>query len=445
MNTQPEQSPSDEQNVSDKVIGFFTSPRFIMLLIMFYVLIIGLFLLGELRTPGFAAFRATDKIIILCVLMFLPFFIVAAPKFINTLTLKFGGGKEVEVRLNQVSDRVNSAVGEIRQIDSAVEILDSISKNLETRLARHVSATEQCLWPMLAGVNPFAEQRWHNDPPQIIIGSKEDVSHIFFAWFLKRWLERQLDRVEVVVRFPNGGSQKNFVDVKHRWVDMYIDFTGTCCQYFSIDHRHLADDKIVERLNEYCIPMGMKFLPMLSATENYLLVMRRETANKYNIESITDLSREANRLVFSADPEYMNRNDCWLGLQKTYGLPFREVLPCLVTDRYAFLADDAADVFVGYETDPEIQTHNLLVIEDNKHFFPNYAALPLVSRGLLDAVPAVREALNLLEGKITTEDLIEVVRELSDGIRSRDDIIADQELKVLQRIAEAGRQNDSPA
>lgn len=441
MNTHPEEHPTDEKSVPDKVIGFFTSPRFVMLLIVFYVLIIGLFLLGELRTPGFAAFRATDKIIILCVLLFLPFFIVAAPKFINTLTLKFGGGKEVEVRLNQVSDRVSSAVDELQQIDSAVEILDSISKNLETRLARHVSATEQCLWPMLAGINPFAENRWRNDPPQITIGSKEDISHIFFAWFLKRWLERQLDRVDIVVRFPNGGSQKNFVDVKHRWVDMYIDFTGTCCQYFSIDHRHQTDEQVRERLNEYCIPMGMEFMPMLSATENYLLVMRREVAARHNIETITDLSREANRLVFSADPEYMNRNDCWLGLQKAYGLPFKDVLPCLVTDRYAFLEDNAADVFVGYETDPEIQTHDLLVLEDNKQFFPNYAALPLVSRGLLEAVPAVREALNLLEGKITTADLIEAVRELSDGIRSRDDIIADQEQKVVNRIAAANGSN----
>lgn len=416
MSRQKQQTSGNSGGLANDLVNAFTSPKMIVALTFLYMLVIVLLLLGELDVSGFGYFRATDKVILLFVLLFLPFFIVAAPKFINTLTLKFGGGREVEVQLHQVSDHIDSAFGE-----------------LKGNIARQVSTAEQCLWPMLAGIDPYAEQRWNQDRPLIIIGSKQDGSQKFFAHFLKRWIEKQVGNVDCEVRYPNGGSLKNFVDVKHRWIDLYIDYTCTCCQYFNIDHHGKSTLILVTELNRYCKPMGMEFLPGLGATEDYLLVMRRQTAEALKINSIGDLSRMASRLVFTADPEFLNRSDCWIGLQKTYGLRFADVVPCNITDRYALLEDDRADVFVGYETDPELQAFDMKPLVDNKEFFPGYAALPLVSNGVLDAVPGLREALEQLANTITTQDLIDIVRELSDGIRNLDDILAEQERKVMAR------------
>jgi osmoprotectant transport system permease protein len=382
--------------VTTDFVRIFSSQRFVIWMVVCYVIFIVLLLLAELDIGNFVHFRATDKVLILVALLFMPFFIMATPKLVDTLTVKFGGGHEVQVKLNEVSEKVEAAFVDI-----------------ETNVSRQVSTAEQALWPMLAGHNPFANERWQAARPQIIIGSKLDISHVFLANFLKRWLEEKLDNVECIVRVPNGGSLKNFADVKHRWIDLYIDFTGTCCQYFNIDHRQKNDSEIIAELNDYCAAIDLKFLNPLGATENYLLVMKKDVADEYGIKTISHLSLVAEQLIFTADPEYLNRRDCWLGLQDVYGIKFREIHPCKVTERYALAETDQAQVFVGYETDPEIKKYRMVELTDDEEFFPRYAAVPLLNRGVLEAVPGLGEALMQLENKISTEDLIFAVHKLS--------------------------------
>ncbi|GAB1259478.1 ABC transporter substrate-binding protein [Aurantivibrio plasticivorans] len=406
---------NDNGSVANDLIDFFTSAKFILALVFFYIVVIGILLLAELDVRGLSQFRATDKVVILFVLLFMPFFVVAAPKFINSLTVKFGGGKEVAVQLNQVSEKIDEAFDD-----------------MERNIARQVNTAEQALWPMLAGINPKAELRWRSDKPKIIIGSKEDASHIFFANFIKHWLEKNIANLDCIVKFPNGGSLKNFADVKYQWIDIYIDFTGTCCQYFNIDHHGKSDQDLVHELNSYCEPQGIKFLKPWACTENFLLVMRESQAKEIGIKTISDLARLGQKLTFTADPEYLNRNDCWLGLQREYGIRFADVIPCNVVNRYALLDDDLADVFVGYETDPEIKLHNLVALEDDREFFPSYRATPLVCSGLLEAIPAIETQLNRIEGKITTESLIKAVQDITNGLRSLDSILADSEKEVLK-------------
>ena len=282
---------------------------------------------------------------------------------------------------------------------------------VEQKVAGQVSTAEQALWPMLAGRDHNAQERRKNK--KIIIGSKLDLSHVFLANFLAEWLKRKIPGVTCEARIPNGGSLKNFADVQFDWIDLYIDFTGTCCQYFNIEHKDKSDTKIVDELNSYCNLIGLKMLQPLGATENYCLVISKELAEERDLKTISDLSAVSNSLVFSADPEYLNRRDCYLGLKTEYSLNFKQIQPCKVTERYALLNGQQADVFVGYETDPEIQTYGLEVLTDDREFFPRYAAVPLVSAGALDSIPGLESALNALAGKLSTENLIDEIRKLS--------------------------------
>lgn len=385
------------------LLGFFSSPSFVITIVACYVILIFLLLLAELKIEFFAPFRATDKVLMLFALLFMPFFILATPKLVNTLTLRFGADRELQVKLNQINEEIDSAV-----------------VGVETKVAQQVSSAEQALWPMLAGDNPFASARLEGAQPQLIIGSKQDLSHVFFANFLKLWLEKRVPGLECLLRLPNGGSLKNFADVKHRWIDLYIDFTGTCCQYFNIDHRHKSDTEIITQLNAYCQTIGMKFMSPLGATENYCLVIRRDLAAELGVDSISRLALAAEGLTFSADPEYLNRRDCWLGLQQMYGIRFAAIEPCKVTDRYALLPGNEAQVFVGYETDPEIRQHNLLVLEDDEQFFPTYEATPLVSQAALDQIAGLEQALQDLQQAFKTEDLVHAVHKLRVSNASKD-------------------------
>jgi osmoprotectant transport system permease protein len=214
------------------------------------------------------------------------------------------------------------------------------------------------------------------------------------------------------VRAPNGGSLKNFADLKHHWIDLYVDYTGTCCQYFNIDHRNKTPIELMAELNKFGSSIGLRWLNRLGASENYCLVIRRSIAESFSIRTIADLARHAGSLTFSADPEFLNRRDCFVGLNAVYDMAFRRIEPCRVTNRYELLADEQADVFVGYETDQEIQSPQLVVLQDSDNFFPEYHALPVVTTAVLQHVPGLESALNDLDGIVSTADLVEAVRKL---------------------------------
>jgi glycine betaine/choline ABC-type transport system substrate-binding protein len=349
-------------------------------------------LAAELGLPGLSWLRATNQVLILLALLFLPFLFLAASQAVRSVSLKISG-QELHLELTELRESVQTDL-----------------KRVETTFAGQVSTAEQALWPMLAGDDPSCEERWARR--EIIIGSKLDPSQAFFAHMLGLWLELQIPGVRCTVRVPNGGSLKNFADVKHHWIDVYVDYTGTSYQYFNIDHRNKTPEQLVAALNQFGNGIGVRWLSQLGATEGYCLVVRSELAQTEGVRTIKDLTRVAGGLVFTADPEFLNRRDCYVGLSTAYDLDFRRVEPCRVTARYENLESREVDVFVGYETDPELLSPKLTVLQDSEGFFPEYHALPVASVAALTRLPGLQAALEKLGGRMTTADLVQIVQRL---------------------------------
>ena len=362
-----------------------------VLLVIYCLTVVG-FIVAELNIFGVGdSLRATNQVLILFALLILPFVVMNMPTLVQSLTFKVSD-KEIKVQLHEMEQTITGNIGKVE---------------------RQVSTAEQALWPILAGVDVKSDERLSAPTRRLIIGSKLDISQDFFTQLLAQTIEKCVPDVECEIRYPNGGSLRNFAEVKNRWVDLYIDYTGTCCQYFNIQHKNgsgqaLSDEQIIAELNRYGQEINMEWLAPLGASEDYCLVMEHEVAKEEGVSSLADLKRVADKLVFTADPEFINRKDCYLGLKK-YGIRFKEVIPCHVTERYALLGTGKASVFVGYESDPPVINKKVLKLADPDQFFPRYMALPLVNRLTLEKVPGLREALHKLAGKISTDDLNQAV------------------------------------
>jgi osmoprotectant transport system permease protein len=385
-------------------LQWFLSNWVTTIVVIFYLTLVVLLLLAELGVTSLEWIRATDQVLLLLALFFLPFLVLVSPQLIRSVTVK-ASGQEVHLEL-----------GELRH-DVALQF-DRVERNFSAQ----VSTAEQALWPLLAGPDVRAHQRLA--AKQLIIGSKLDASQVFFAYFLAEWIHYHLPDVTCEPRVPNGGSLKNFADVRFGYIDLYIDFTGTCAQFFSIDHKGKSREQIIAELNRFGDVLGLRWLEPLGATENYCIVIRQEVAEKYRIRTLQDLAIFSNELVFVADPEFLNRRDCYLGLAKAYGLQFKRTETCQITERYAMVAANEADVFVGYETDPELRASDLIVLEDKEEFFPSYDDLPLVRTAALEAIDGLEAVLCQLRDIMTTDDLVEQVFKVRNlaggGITGRD-------------------------
>jgi glycine betaine/choline ABC-type transport system substrate-binding protein len=367
-------------------------------LLAIYCIAVLLFFLAELKLFGLDEYlRATNQVLILFALLIMPFVIINMPSFIQSLTLKVSD-KELHVQLNEMETNFTKKI---------------------TRVQQQVSTSEQSFWPILAGEDIRADDRLNGPNPKIIIGAKNDPSQLFFTELLVLALKHGNPQIQCEIRYPNGDSMHNFAELKYRWIDIYMDYTGTCIQYFNI--HHLDENKqaksvqvISNELNQYGENLGIKWMPNLGCSEDYCLVVTPELQEQEKLTTLQDLKTKGVNLTISADPEFINRKDCLLELYE-YGIKFDDVLPCSVSDRYAAKESDEADVFVGYESDPELISGQMVALKDEEQFFPRYIALPLVSRKVLKTLPDIEKGLAILDQCMNTEELNVIVSKIANS------------------------------
>lgn len=141
----------------------------------------------------------------------------------------------------------------------------------------------------------------------------------------------------------------------------------------------------------------------------YALMVTKETAKKYHLETVSDLKKHANKLRVGMDSSWESRKgDGYSGFKKEYGIDFKTVRPMQIGLVYDALHSGNLDVAVGYSTDGRIAAYDLKVLKDDKHFFPPYDASPLATDQLLKEKPELKPIIKKLEGKISTEQMQEL-------------------------------------
>lgn len=110
-------------------------------------------------------------------------------------------------------------------------------------------------------------------------------------------------------------------------------------------------------------------------------------------------SFEKNKLLAGFTPEFIGRQDGYIGLRSVYKLHIKNVV---ISDAVMYKAayEKKLDVISGYSTDGRLKAFDLVILDDNKHIFPPYYAAPVIREDVLQKYPEIESILNMLSGKI---------------------------------------------
>jgi osmoprotectant transport system permease protein len=189
-----------------------------------------------------------------------------------------------------------------------------------------------------------------------------------------------------------GGTPALWLALTQGDIDAYPEYTGTITR--QILQANPPD--LVEALATHGVRLGQP----LGFRNNYALGMRKDVAAAKSVTRISDL-RGLPDLRLGFIHEFLDRPDGWPGVKRHYDLPQTNVQGMNHTLAYRALVERAIDVTEVYTTDGEIAQYDLLVLEDDRNFFPAYEAVWLYRADLADRHPAVVEQLRRLEGRIT--------------------------------------------
>lgn len=224
----------------------------------------------------------------------------------------------------------------------------------------------------------------------ISVASKNFNESYILAEIMSQLLESRGFKVDR--HFGLGGTLVCYKALQNGEVDIYPEYTGTLGQaILKIDD--LAPT--VSHLNQLLAPDDLMVLPSFGFNDTYAIAMKTSLANKLDIHSIADLSGRNNlKIAFSL--EFLNRKDGWPGLAQTYGLT---QVPTGIEHGLAYQAIDQGkiDVTDAYSTDAGLARYHLTTLTDDRHYFPEYLAVPFIRSD----VPARAQAvLSLLKDRI---------------------------------------------
>jgi len=279
---------------------------------------------------------------------------------------------------------------------------------------RAVAAIVIALMLMVAG--GFAlSGRWGT---RVIIGSKNFTEQVILGELLAQAVERATD-LRVDRRLNLGGTFISEEALRAGAIDAYIEYTGTALT--AIFHQPTSRDRaeVYSRVAAAYAESGRTVLPPLGFNNTFAILVRTADARRLGLKTISDVVPHAPKWKAAFGYEFLEREDGYKGLVRTYGLRFTE--PPRVMDLtliYRALASGAVDLIAGDATHGLIKGLDLFMLEDNRRYFPPYDAVPVVRTQTLAAHPQLRIAIERLAGKISEETMREMNYDVD--VRRRD-------------------------
>src|SRR5262245_60728062 len=215
----------------------------------------------------------------------------------------------------------------------------------------------------------------------VVVASKPFAESYVLAEAFAQVLE---DAGFAVDRRPGlGATEIAFGALRTGAIDVYPEYTGTGLLAL-LGEEAIPDPRPAYRrvASEFERRWDVRWLAPLGFENTYAIAVRRETADRHGLRTLSDLGRASPQLVAGLTPDFIGRPDGLPALERTYGFRPRAVRSLLQSVKYTALAEGAVDVIDGYSTDGLIARHGLVVLEDDRGLFPPYEAAALVSARL---------------------------------------------------------------
>jgi osmoprotectant transport system substrate-binding protein len=242
--------------------------------------------------------------------------------------------------------------------------------------------------------------------PAVRVGSKNFTEQFVLAELYAQALEASGIKVERKLNL--GGTLIAHKALEEKQIDLYPEYTGTILLAV-LKQETMTDPKAVyDAVRDAYAKQGLVVLNQAPVNNTYVMVVRPETAQKYNLNTLSDLARVAKELKLGAGPEFRDRKDGIPGLKAKYDMEFKEDLQLAIGLRYQALKNDQIQVVNGYSTDGMISAMKLKRLADDKRLWPPYYVVPVVRKDALDANPKIAEVLNRVSALLDDTSMAEL-------------------------------------
>jgi len=255
------------------------------------------------------------------------------------------------------------------------------------------------LLALLTACGPSRENR-------IVVGSKNFTEQLVLGEIIAQQIERKT-HLPVERRFYLAGTYICQQAILGGRIDIYPEYTGTALTAVLKEKPDPDREKVYEQVKaEYEKRFNLAVGAAFGFNDTFAIEIRGDDARRLGLKAISQAAAYAPKWRAGFGYEFMERPDGYKGLAATYSLHFSDsprIMDLGLLTRA--LKDKQVDLIAGNTTDGLIPALDLYVLEDDRHYFPPYEAVPIMRQETLGRHPEVKQALDELGGKISDDDM----------------------------------------
>jgi len=242
--------------------------------------------------------------------------------------------------------------------------------------------------------------------PRLVVSSKFFTEQVILAELLAQHIEARTGIT--VVRKPNlGGTLLVHKAMLSGDVDLYAEYTGTALTAVLGESPSGDSAAVYQRVKqEYARRFAFEVTEPLGFENTFAMVVRGEDARVEHLAKLSDIAPLASKWRAGVGYEFLERPDGYRGWTERYGLHFGKDPSVLDLGLlYRALTEKKVDIVAGNSTDGLIDALGLVALQDDRHYFPPYHAVPIVRQAALQKFPQLASALHDLAGKISAQEM----------------------------------------
>jgi len=261
-------------------------------------------------------------------------------------------------------------------------------------------------------------------PDYPVIGAKNFTEQVVLGELLAQEIEAR-SHLKVERRFYLAGSYICQQALVAGRIDAYVEYTGTALTAILKQPVDGDPQRVLSTVRQlygqrYNITAG----PPLGFENTFAMVIRGDDAQRLHLSTLSQAAAYAPQWRLGVGYEFEQRPDGLPGLSAAYGLRFAAAPRTMDLGLlYRALTARQVDMIAANSTDGPIEALGLTALEDDRHYFPPYQAVPLVRAEALRRWPQITDAVNALAGRITAEDMRSLNEAVDGSHRDPADVV----------------------
>ncbi len=269
----------------------------------------------------------------------------------------------------------------------------------------------------LIGANYF------NAPQTIAIGSKNFTEQVILGELLAQQIETHT-KLKVDRQLNLGGAFICHEAVKAGKIAGYVEYTGTALiqilKQAPIKNAQVVLDTVKQA---YDRQFQLEVMSPLGFENTFAFIIRNEDAQRLQIKTLSEAAKYTPQMRGGFGYEFLERQDGYPALAKTYGLKFAKIQQMEFSLMYPALQQKNVDLIAANSTDGLIPVLNLTILADDKKYFPPYQAVPVFNRAILKKYPELQPVIDRLAGMISTQDIQQMNYQVDNKSRPVPDVV----------------------